>query len=1036
MFVNDKLVTFELDTGATLTVVSEATFLELFPNMQLQKSTVCLRTYTGESMKVLGEIEVTVRYQDQPPQVLPLVVVQGAGPTLLGRNWLRYFVLDWYGIKSVLLHNDPLSSLLHEFNDVFRDELGTIKPYKARLVISQQATPKFFRLRPVPYALKPAVEKELNRLEKSGVLEKVDHSDWAAPIVVVPKKDGKVRLCGDYKVTVNPVLDVDQYPLPRPDDLFATLAGGKFFSTLDLSHAYNQLELEEESRKFLTVNTHRGLYRYTRLPFGVASAPAMFQKTMDTILQGMDGVICYLDDTLITGNSAESHLHNLKQVLQKLKDHGIRLKKVKCEFLKQSVEYLGHRIDAVGLHATENKIRAIIEAPAPKNLQELRSFLGLLNYYGRFIPNLSSLIRPLNELLQRDKPWNWSDECNRCFQIAKSKIVSPNVLVHYDPTRPIKLAGDASAYGIGAVISHVMEDSTERPIAFASRTLLPSERNYSQVEKEALSLIFGIMKFHTYLFGRPFTLVTDHKPLTTIFGSKRGVAPVVAARLQRWAVKLSAYNYEIEFRHTDAHSNVDGLSRLPIARLSNIGYTPEPAVVNSNQIQSLPVTATQLAIATRTDPILSKVLQFTMKGWPNVIDDDLKAFARKKDELTTERGCILWGIRVVVPDKLREKLLKELHRDHPGMCKMKSIARSYMWWPGIDGKIEELARSCTECLAVKNSPPVAPLHPWSWPTRVFQRIHIDYAGPFQGSMFFIVVDAYSKWPEVFLMQSSTVCKTIELLRDLFARYGLPELVVSDNGSQFTSEEFSVFMQMNGVKHVRSAPYHPSTNGLAERIVQSLKHSLKASQSSGLSLSQRVSNFLFMYRSTVHSTTGVTPASLFLKRELRNRFDLLRPDGESYVTKKQFQQKSDHDHHVRMRQFSVGDLVMVKNYRPGPDWLQATVVARLGPLSYLVETTDQLVWRRHVDHLKARMNAPTSTDQSEVDSSWEFHNPTVPTVTDNSAQSNETGMSSQETVDTSPRPTNETSESRPTTSNETSRYPQRVRKAPDYFTPEF
>ena len=243
---------------------------------------------------------------------------------------------------------------------------------------------------------------------------------------------------------------------------------------------------------------------------------------MDMLLQGMDGVICYLDDILITGKTEAEHLSNLRQVLQKFKDHGVRARKEKCAFMKTSVQYLGHVIDGDGLHATDAKLEAIVDAPAPRNVAELRSFLGMLNYYGRFIPNLSSLIHPLNKLLCQDQPWHWTKSCQHAFVTAKKKLVSPNVLVHYDPSRPIRLAADASAYGVGAVISHVLDDGSEHPIAFASRTLIPSERNYSQIEKEALSLVFGVSKFHAYLYGRKFTLVTDHKPLTTILGPKRG----------------------------------------------------------------------------------------------------------------------------------------------------------------------------------------------------------------------------------------------------------------------------------------------------------------------------------------------------------------------------------------------------------------------------------------------------------------------------------------------------------------------------------
>ena len=254
-------------------------------------------------------------------------------------------------------------------------------------------------------------------------------------------------------------------------------------------------------------------------------------------------------------------------------------------------------------------------------------------------------------------------------------IASSNVLVHYDPCHPLSLAADASAYGLGTVISHTMEDGNKRPIVFASRTLLPSEKNYAQVKKEAFSLIFGVSKFHVYLYGRPFTLITDNKPLTSIFGPKKGVPTIAAARLQRWALKLSAYySYSICFRRTEKHSNADGLSRLPFHHVSTVAHTPKPAVFNLQQFNSLPVTAAKLAKATRTDRVLSRVYRYVLRGWPKTVDVSLSPFAHKRDELTVEGGCILWGMRVVVPEKWREFLLRELHRDHPGTVQMKHIA--------------------------------------------------------------------------------------------------------------------------------------------------------------------------------------------------------------------------------------------------------------------------------------------------------------------------------------------------------------------------
>ena len=235
------------------------------------------------------------------------------------------------------------------------------------------------------------------------------------------------------------------------------------------------------------------------------------------------------------------HLNNLAAVLQRLQQHGLRLKLPKCDFMKPTVDYLGHLIDSEGLHATSEKLKAIVDAPTPKNITELRSFLGLLNYYGKFLPNLSTLLHPLNNLLRHDCKWKWTTECEKAFQQAKNLLVSSKVLAHYNPAQPIKLAAYASAYGVGAVISHVLPNGNEKSIAFASRTLTPAERNYAQIEKEAFALIFGVKKFHQYLYGRKFTLVTDHKPLLAILGPKKAIPSLAAARLQRWSIMLAAY---------------------------------------------------------------------------------------------------------------------------------------------------------------------------------------------------------------------------------------------------------------------------------------------------------------------------------------------------------------------------------------------------------------------------------------------------------------------------------------------------------------
>ena len=268
---------------------------------------------------------------------------------------------------------------------------------------------------------------------------------------------------------------------------------------------------------------------------------------MEKILQGIPNTTCYLDDVLITGCDDKEHLETLQKVLERFCQWGLRLKESKYFFMKNSVKYLGYIIDAEGLHTAPDKIDAIKNAPRPENLHQLRSFLGLVNYYGKFLPALSTTTHPLNQLMQADQKWKWSDNCETAFNKLKEQLCANPVLTHYDPTLPIKLTCDASQYGVGAVLVHLLPTQEERLIAYSSRTLSKTEKNYAQVEKEALAIIFGIKKFHQYIYGRRFQLITDHKPLTTILSPKTGLPTLAAARLQRWAIMLSAYQYDIEF---------------------------------------------------------------------------------------------------------------------------------------------------------------------------------------------------------------------------------------------------------------------------------------------------------------------------------------------------------------------------------------------------------------------------------------------------------------------------------------------------------
>ena len=364
---------------------------------------------------------------------------------------------------------------------------------------------------------------------------------------------------------------------------------------------------------------------------------------MDGVLSGLSGVAAYVDDIVVTGMTEQEHLQNLDNVLTRLERAGLRLNRAKSAFMLPSIQYLGHVISAEGIQPSREKVRALLEAPAPTNTQQLRSFLGAVNYYRKFLPNLSSGLAPLNKLLQKEVKWTWGKEQKTAFNEAQQQLTSNRVLAHYDPQKPLVLSCDASPYGVGAVISHRLEDGSEKPIAFASRSLASAEKKYSQLDKEALSIVFGVKKFQQYLQGRHFTIISDHKPLQYLFSEDKPVPVLASARIKRWALSLSAYDYTIEHRPGQQHGNADVLSRLPLPTTVKETSMPGEIVLLMETLQSTPVDSRQICLWTDRDPGLSKVRRLVQTGWRYSDDENLKPYQKRKSELSVQDSCILWG---------------------------------------------------------------------------------------------------------------------------------------------------------------------------------------------------------------------------------------------------------------------------------------------------------------------------------------------------------------------------------------------------------
>ncbi|XP_058840923.1 uncharacterized protein K02A2.6-like [Topomyia yanbarensis] len=605
------------------------------------------------------------------------------------------------------------------------------------------------------------------------------------------------------------------------------------------------MEVAPEDREILTLNTHRGLYRPNRLMYGIASATAIWQRQIETILQGIEGVSVFLDDIKITGSDQDTHLRRLEEVLQRLSEWNIRVNRSKCEFFADVIEYCGYMIDKEGIHKIRAKVEAINGMTIPKNKEEVRSFVGLINYYGRFFKNLSTVLYPLNNLLKKDVPFVWTKQCEESFRTVKLQMQSKDCLVHYSPELPLALAKDASPYGVGAVLSHLYPDGTERPIQFASQTLTSVQQGYMEVDKEAYAILFEL-----------------------------------------------------------------------------------------NQIETLPIKAVELAQATAEDQTV-RVLVQGIKYRQDV--DSKDRFGVEQTEFSLQKGCLLRGIRVYAPQVFRKRVLEELHSTHFGITCTKSLARGYCWWIGMDRDIETMIADCAECQSVRSEPAKTRLHYWETPTLPFQRVHVDFAGPFMDTYFFILVDSYSKWPEIKVCKSITAESTVNMCRQIFSTFGIPSVLVSDHGVQFTSEAFQNFLRMNGIIHKMGAPYHPSTNGQAERYVQTFKQKLKALKCSKSMMNTELSNILLMYRKMLHPATGQSPSMQVFGRQIRSRLDLLLPKNEARAAPNRV-----------VREFKDGD--RVRDFLSHDKWKFGRIVEKTGKLRYIIRIDDGRIWERHIDHM--------------------------------------------------------------------------------------
>lgn len=980
--INSVDFCMEIDTGACNTVMQWKQFAEKFPEMELNASAKQFKLLSGEPVVVKGCVKVSVKFKGKLHN-LELTIVDSVNNflPLMGRDWLDVLYVNWRenfvsdnGINSISGTEQFKREMFARFSKVFsNDWTVAIQNHEVDLVLEKDSPQIFAKAYTVPFGVRDAVELELKRLVDIGVLVPVKKSNYASPIVVVKKPNNTIRICVDCRRTINKYVVMDHYPLPLIEDILADLYECKVFCVLDLTGAYQQLRVSGRSQEFLTINTHIGLFRFTRLVFGIKNAPAIFQAVMDEILKGIKMVKCYFDDVCIGGRDIDECKRNLEAVLQRFSEYCVRVNADKCRFFETEISYLGHIISNGAIKPNEEKLSALAKAPEPKNLMELQSFLGLLNYYSKFIPNLSMELHPFYKLLKKNVQFSWSKECVDAFSKCKGLITSNSVLAMYNPSKEIVLSCDASPYGVGCVLSQVF-DTVEKPVMFASSTLSAAEKNYSQTHREALAIIFGVKKFHKYIYGKSFTIRTDHQALREIFGEKKTPA-VAAARLQRWNIYLSMYDYKIEYKSAKNLSNADALSRLPIEGSTDV----EENCLNVLQVNNeLFLSMNEIRVGTERDKDLRKVFEHVKLGWPQIIENDIKHYYLKRNSLACENGCLFYGERIVIPFEFRKKMLGLLHEAHVGVVRMKALARTYLWWPGIDLDVENWCKCCSACQSFEKKKSEKELSEWPKTSFPFERVHIDFFS-LEKSTFLIMADSFSKWLEVFQMGKTGAIETIDKMMSVVDTFGYPVEIVSDNGPPFSSREFHNFWESRNVKITHSPPFHPQSNGFGEVSVKIAKQALKKmvvdSELRNVSLKTRVSNFLRKYRNTPTTTTGKSPAEMIFSFKSRTVFDMInnksipsRVVASPIITSNPYsndkiencdkivsQDKICNPNHSRDNhkpiEYRVKEVVSFQNvYKNHVNWKPAIIVKKISKSIYLVDLNGY-VKKAHVRQLR-------------------------------------------------------------------------------------
>ena len=769
------------------------------------------------------------------------------------------------------IHNDIFKNTL---NKDFQDKILKLLEDNIEIVAtsSEELTPSDLTPHKIELkeGTKPVKQKSYKLTKfKSDILKELlidlierkliepSHSTWSSPVVLVPKPNGKWRLCVDYR-KVNEATEKDSYALPYIDEIFDSLQGAKIFTTMDLYSGYHQILMNDESVEITTFTTKFGNYQFKVMPFGLTNAPATFQREMNQILFPLIGVCVYnfIDDILIYSKSVEEHLIHIQQVLEIFRKHKLKINIEKCQFFRTEVEVLGHKLSTKGLSPMESKIEAIKKWNPPTNIHELRSFLGTVGYYQKFIFNYSKITAPLCKLLRKNTKYVWNDEQQICFEKLKECLINAPILKFPDFSKPFIIRTDASYDGLGGVLLQKDEiTGKEHPAHYISRTLSKSEKNYGITDLEGLALYFALEKLKSYIMGNPHTTIiyTDHRPLLGLFKNKEPKN----ARQTRWCLTASSLGVDIRYEPGKKNVLADALSRMKSEK--------------DKKLLAMKVTQE------KDETLLSKVIKdFISEKFTTIDGEDYFVDGNNYRKLVTDTA-----------EKV--KLILAAHDiGHEGYYKTYQRLKKSYYWNNMIIDVKRIIGKCEKCQLNRPQPYPDPTE--DTPTKVegpFVHLGLDIIGPLvktknNKQYILVVVDYFTKWVEAEATETITSQDVIKFLINVFARHGVPQIITTDNGVQFTSDMTKVFLDLYDVYIKFVSTYHPESNGLTENRNKEIGKLLQLLGEKNKDWDEILPSALWALRTTKNSVTNHSSFELVYGREDQQPFDIAaRPTKDLY-----------------------------------------------------------------------------------------------------------------------------------------------------------